>query len=142
MQSMKFYISGQVGDLSTIKLVMQKVTEAGHVITHDWTLSDTLLGKTKQKIKNPQDSGLRAQQDINGVLTSDVFVLCSDNSIAGKGMYAELGAALALHELVGTPKIYILGKLQHLSIFYLHPAVKHVSSIDQVIADLNSKPVV
>lgn len=46
------------------------------------------------------------------------------------GAYVELGVALGLGKL-----IYIVGE-QPRNIFAYHPLVKHVGSLDEVIADL------
>ena len=134
---MKFFVSGQINDLENVRNVIDKVLEAGHELTHDWTASDTILGGPNSKLENIEESATRAKKDITGVIQSDVYVLCSDNENVGKGMYVELGAALALNETVGKPeRVYIIGALSHLSIFYLHPAVKRRATIEEVIDEI------
>ncbi|HSX31948.1 MAG TPA: hypothetical protein VLF43_01700 [Candidatus Saccharimonadales bacterium] len=130
---MKFFISGQIDDVATIKEIINKVVDAGHNITHDWTATDTFLGGAQDKLNNPVESGRRAQADIQGVIDCDVYVLSSDNKKVGKGMYVELGAALALCEATGKPDVFITGAMHHLSVFYLHPKVVQAATIDDVL---------
>lgn len=132
---MKFFISGQIDDVLNIKEIMKTVKDAGHEITHDWTTTDTFLGGPEEKLNNPEESQLRAKKDIDGVLNCDVYVLSSNNIKTGKGMYVELGAAIALNEITDKPKIYVIGKLNHLSLFYLHPNVAIKNSIQEVLKD-------
>jgi hypothetical protein len=133
---MKFYISGQIDDAKNINTIIKTVTSNGHQVTHNWTKTDTFLGGTQDKLNNISESGVRAKNDIKGVIDCDIFVLSSDNRNVGKGMYAELGAALALSETSGKPKVYIIGKLNHLSIFYLHPSVVLKKNIEEVLEDI------
>lgn len=134
---MKFFISGQIDDATNVRAQMDEVTAAGHTITHDWTATDVFLGSSDAKLANQDESGKRAAKDIVGVVDCDVYVLSSDNQSVGKGMYVELGAALALNEKVGKPQVYIIGKMNHLSVFYLHPAVKQMGTIADVIKAVN-----
>ncbi len=133
---MKFFISGQIDDANNIRKMMDRVEKAGHEVTHDWTNVDVFLGGTQDKLNNPEESGLRAAKDIQGVVDSDIYVLSSDNESVGKGMYVELGAALALQNALGKPKVYVVGQLNHLSVFYLHPAVTRVGSIEDVLEEI------
>ena len=132
---MNFFVSGQIEDVQHIRIVMDAITATGHVITHDWTASDTMLGGREEKLKNLEETGRRAKADIDGVISADVYVLSSNNQQVGKGMYVELGAALALFETIGKPKVYIIGELHHLSVFYLHPSIIRRKDIGGVLAD-------
>ena len=133
---MKFFISGQINDIAHVRAAIHDVEAAGHEVTHDWTQTDTFLGGAEDKLANKRESGVRAEKDIQGVLDCDVYVLVSDNEAVGKGMYVELGAALAAHQLRNSPKVYVIGPRNHLSVFYLHPIVVHMDTIEDVIADL------
>lgn len=135
---MKIFISGQIDDAQNVRELFKKVEAKGHTITHDWTATDTFLGSKQDKLSNTEESGRRAQADIQGVIDSEVYVLSSSNENAGKGMYVELGAALALAQAHpdGNRKIYIIGPLNHMSIFYLHPLVKRFESIEDVIGEI------
>jgi hypothetical protein len=45
----------------------------------------------------------------------------------------ELGAALALQQATGKPEVFVVGPMNHLSIFYLHPGVTHCRTTEEVI---------
>lgn len=130
---MKVFVSAQIRETKRTREAFAAFKNAGMAITHDWTNSDNIGDKRKRKA----ESGMRASRDINGVVNSDAYVLLSDNRHVGKGMYAELGAALALNQTTGSPKVYVVGPMNHLSIFYLHPSVQHVETVDEVIHDLS-----
>jgi len=132
---MNIFVSAQIRETARARKAYAAFEKAGLSITHDWTTTDTIGDKRKRKV----ESGMRASRDINGVVNADTYVLLSDNRAVGKGMYAELGAALALHETTGSPEIYVVGPMNHLSIFYLHPAVRHVETVEQVIEDLERR---
>lgn len=133
--SVKVFVSGQIEEKQRIQCVFRQLEEAGYMITHDWTRTDDVGDKLKNRI----EAGTRAAKDISGVVAADVYVLMSDNKNVGKGMYAELGAALALKELTGKPELYVVGPMNHLSIFYLHPSISHLENIDELIASLQDK---
>jgi hypothetical protein len=131
---MKVFVSGQIEEKSEIRDIYAKLRKYGHTITHDWTQTDPIGIKLKNKV----ESGNRAAKDITGVVESDIYVLVSNNKNPGKGMYVELGAALALNEVNNKPLVYTIGKLYNLSIFYLHPCVKHFETIEGLIEELAS----
>ncbi len=135
---MNVFVSGRIDDIESVREVMRKIVASGHKITHDWTRTDTFLGGAVDKLNNIAESGLRASKDIQGVLDADVYLLVSSNATLGKGMYVELGAALAAHQLLNKIQVYIIGPMNHLSVFYLHPAVIHKDTIEEVLAHLKS----
>lgn len=133
---MKIFVSGQIEDIENVRKVQAEFVRAGHEITHDWTTNEPrakMLGSMESKLENLDETKKRAVNDINGVVGSDIYVICTDNEKAGKGMYVELGAALALHAKFNTPKIYLLGNMNHMSIFYLHPAILKVDNVGDVL---------
>lgn len=134
---MKFFVSGQINDANKIQSLMNEFVVAGHEITHDWTVTDVFLGSSEAKLKDPTETGLRAAKDISGVVDCDVYVLSSDNQDVGKGMHVELGAALALNQITGKPKVYIVGKMNHMSVFYFHPSVVRKENMGQVLSEVN-----
>lgn len=138
----KVFVSGQIGDVSAVHEVQEAFRHAGHRITHDWTRSEAgdtsvLLAGERAKFDNPDEAAQRATSDLLGVIDCDIYVICTDNQKAGKGMYVELGAALAMHELRGSPTIYVLGARHHSSIFYFHPSVRVKGSVDEILEEMN-----
>lgn len=132
---MRVFVSGQIDEKQRIQHVFRQLQESGFEITHDWTRTDDV----GDKLENRTEAGARAAKDISGVVAADVYVLMSDNANVGKGMYAELGAALALKELTGKPDLYVVGPMNHLSIFYLHPSITHLDNIDGLMAHLKDR---
>ena len=133
---MKVFVSGQIGDVEFVRQTQDSFVENGHSITHDWTRNeagDNLLAGDDAKLSNAQEAAKRAELDLKGVLDSDIFVVCTSNEKAGKGLYVELGAALGSCALRGTPKIYTLGQRNHMSIFYFHESVAHAETVDEII---------
>lgn len=129
---MKVFVSGRIDEAEEIHTIYRELESRGHSITHDWTQTDDI----GDKLNNKLEAGLRASKDITGVIAADVYILVSNNQKPGKGMYVELGAALALRETTGKPKLYTLGKRNHLSIFYLHPAIEHCETLRELFAKL------
>lgn len=139
--SREVFVSGQIHDLENVREVQQRLIEAGHHITHDWTRNETgdkLLGGQQAKFDNPDEAARRAELDLRGVLDSDAYVLVTTNERVGKGMYVELGAALAKRALhgPGSIDIFAVGPKNHSSIFYFHDFVISYKTVDEVIAEL------
>lgn len=135
---MKVFVSGQIKEAAYIQHVYQKLISNGHEITHDWTVTDSFLSTPEAKLADVDESGRRAAADIQGVVDCDAYILCANNANPGKGMYVELGAALGRWHINQTPRIYILGPMNHshMTVFYLHAATRHFDTIDEVIDDM------
>ncbi|WP_436495578.1 hypothetical protein [Actinokineospora sp. HUAS TT18] len=131
----KVFVSGQIDEIQPIRAVYRLLEDAGCKITHDWTIGDPLIDKSAQR----DEAGKRAYLDIAGVVDSDIYILMSNNRLVGKGMYAELGAALALQQIAGSPEVFVVGPMNHQSIFYLHPDVKHREKIEDVVTEISSR---
>lgn len=133
---MKIFVSAQTSETETVRSLYKKLQEKDHVITHDWTITDTYLTTPETKLNNRHEAGARAHRDIQGVIDCDVYILLTDNTKIGKGMYVELGAALALNQTTGSPDIYIVGPMNHMSLFYLHPNATHLTTTKELLAEL------
>jgi hypothetical protein len=123
---MKFFVSGKVGDDATTKTVMKALENAGHEITFDWTTIEHL----KPYDKNATASREAAISESSGVKNADVLVIIAHDK--GVGMYVELGIAIG----VGIP-IRVVTKTESRTMFFHHPLVKKVSSIDEVIEEFS-----
>lgn len=131
---MKVFVSGQLNNKEEIREIYKSLENLGFEITHDWTKTDNVI----DRLANKKECGNRAAKDITGVVDCDIYILVSSNQKPGKGMYVELGAALALKKKTGKPDIYIIGPLNHLSIFYLHPGIKRFTTLEQLLEKLKS----
>ena len=129
---MKIYVAARFFDKDKLKAVYKRLKTDGHKITADWSkhLDPAPYDKNQQLCKQ------YALKDLKGVLDCEVFILLT-NEKTGSGSSTELGAALALNNLLKKPKIYIVGK--HLNnVFYLHPAVNIKKTIKEVYRELKS----
>ncbi len=124
---MKFFVSGKIGYVGGAREAMGALIDAGHEITFDWTR----LPHLKPYDDNAAECHLSAIVDCRGVKDADVFVLLPHDR--GIGMYVELGMAIAF----GIP-IRIVTKAESRSMFFLHPLVKKVDSIEDVISEFCS----
>jgi len=135
----KVFVSGQINDLSYVRAVQAQFVASGHVITHDWTRIETgnkMLTGRQAKFDNPDEASKRANADMTGVVDCDVYVICTNNEDMGKGMYVELGGALALNVATGAPKVYLLGNRKHATIFYFHPSILLRETADEIIKEI------
>lgn len=133
---MRVFVSGQLADRSQVRDVYRLLRRQGHVITYDWTRKDDLAGPYSE---NRREAGIRAAKDIEGVLEADAYVILTSNERAGKGMYVELGAALARASTGALSSVAVIGPKNHESIFYYHPALAHFETIEEYVDHLNSK---
>jgi len=132
----KVFVSGQLGEIAEVRRVFALLKDAGHTITHDWTSTDGFLDTPRAKLDNKPESARRAEADIQGVLDCDVYILLSDNKSVGKGMYVELGAALALKQSGKDIRVFVVGPMNHLTLFYLHPDVTHFLTIESLLEQI------
>lgn len=128
---MNVFVSGQLNEKRKIRKIFKALLRQGHHITHDWTRTDNLGPDYRSQA---DEAGRRAQLDINGVAAADLYILITDNLAQGKGMYVELGAALALAVQRGAPEIIVVGPRNHESIFYYHPVARHFETIEDCLA--------
>lgn len=125
MRTMKAFVSGQLNEKVRIRAAYDQLAKAGIEVTHDWTTTDNIGDYSA----NAREAGYRAKLDVQGVIEADVYILLTDNQICGKGMYVELGAALALASISGSPAVCIVGPRNHESIFYYHPLARHFADL-------------
>jgi len=123
---MKFFVSGKVGDSDITKSVMSTLRGAGHEITFDWTNIEHLRPYDKNKVACRET----AISEACGVENADVFVVVAHDK--GVGMYVELGIAIGK----GIP-IRVITNTESRTMFFHHPLVKKVKSINEVIREFS-----
>lgn len=105
----RFYVGAAMADMFTARKLAGHLQALGHGCTFPWfDLADTAEAWTGER------RALIAEKEIEGVRSADVLVLIAPG---GRGMHAELGAALALRKpviLCGRPKFCL---------FYYHELV-------------------
>jgi len=123
---MKFFVSGKVGDNDIIKSVMKALESAGHEITFDWTTIEHL----RPYDRNAEVCREVAISETCGVKSADVLVIIAHDK--GVGMYVELGIAIG-----ASIPIRVVTKVESRTMFFHHPLVKKVNSIDEVIEEFS-----
>lgn len=132
---MKVYIASRLIKRDYVKGLNKLLINSGHTIPFDWTKGRT--GKSmKPYDKNVRLSRTTAKREISAISNCDIFILISDRS--GTGMYVELGAAIVSQLTFGRPQIFVLGKYTSHTLFYFHPSITIVSTIDQLMAKLTT----
>lgn len=126
---MKVFISAKYDKASEVKNLQSTLEELGHTIIVDWASDDYL---EKPYHNNKTEAAKRANRDIEGVMECDIFVLLHDEGY-GKGIYVELGAAIACTILKNKPQIFVLDNQVNNTIFYFHDTVTICKSIDEFL---------
>jgi hypothetical protein len=119
---MKFLVSGTGGADDVTKTVMKALKDVGHEITFDWTTIEHL----RPYDKNAAASREAAISEACGVKNADVLIVIAHDG--GVGMYVELGIAIG----AGIP-VRVVTNVESRTMFFHHPLVKKVISIDEVI---------
>ncbi len=125
---MKFYIAARFEFKEQVLALYKQVKAAGHQISFDWTQHASI----KPYDQNPELAAQYAQEDFNGVKNCDVFVLLSSEARSA-GMFVEFGCALMSNDLTGLPHIFVVGDEEIRSVFFMHPSVRQVGTIDEVL---------
>lgn len=131
---MKIYVASSTSRRSEVNGIQKELIRKGHHISFDWA---NLHKGIKPYLENQKLAKQYAIEDVDGIKNCDVFIFLISET-PGIGSTTELGMAIALFELQRNPKIYIVGKRDHLApnMFYFHPSVIHVNSIQELLENL------
>jgi len=128
---MKFYVACKFEDKAWALEAYKLIEEKGHEITTKWTEHVPI----KPYDKNPNASAY-AIEDVIGVISADYFILKSSKEYSGgKGLFVELGLAIASKLHKGKPEVYIIGDDMGKAIFYFHPVVKRRETLEEVLEE-------
>ena len=130
---MKFYIASFVGERERTQQIQACLRDRGHEITIDWTSFPGV--PSPERNARPDEVQAIAVRDLQGIQAADVFVLLAGVA-DGRAKYAELGAAIMSAVQNGKPRIYVLGDSPVHSVFFFHPTVKRVESIEDLLRDV------
>ena len=113
---MKVYFSTTSRDLDKARALMQRIRDAGHTITFDWT-----EGIDFEEHMSGAELSARAEADIEGVRQADIVAVYMQPKMERKmtGAAIEIGAAYALH----TPVAVIEEGARFAHFFKYHPSV-------------------
>lgn len=90
---MDVYVATKAENYPMARVFMRALEEAGHDITHDWTVTVEELGPGPEDISTRRRSAIA---DLKGVVECDIFILIMHKDMVGS--LIEYGAALALNK--------------------------------------------
>ena len=126
-------MAGPLADTKEVQAVQSAVIAAGHDLTLDWTRGPDV--DFDDYGSEPAVSAELATVDLHAVLAADaVLVVASEHD--GRGMFVEMGAALARALAGDLEHLVVVGPIRHESVFYYHPAVLRVSTVDEWLAGI------
>ncbi|CAN5403644.1 hypothetical protein BH09ACT12_BH09ACT12_12310 [soil metagenome] len=131
---MKIYVAGPLADIETVQLVQSAVVAAGHELALDWSRGQdaTFVGDYASR---PDVSARLAAADLDAVLAADaVLVVASEHD--GRGMFVELGAALARACRGDLEHVVVIGEIRHDSVFFHHPVITRASTVAEWLTSL------
>lgn len=132
---MRVYVAGPVGETSTVRAIQDAVVDAGHELTLDWSRQDD--SSLSDYASAPEVSSRIAVQDLRAVLAADA-VLIAASGPGGRGMFVELGAALSRAEHGQLDHLVVIGAVHDDSVFFYHPAVQRVATVQAWLATTTS----
>lgn len=117
---MRVYVAAKFEHAPTVRVVNRYLALAGHEVSHDWTHATAGC-----------DLQLHAEAELEGVRTADAVLVVPHPQ--GKGLFAELGAALALGKRV------LLAGAPAGCIFEDHPAVEKFGTLADALRALGCR---
>ena len=133
---MRIYVAGKWQEKSQVKQVQIALVNAGHEITHDWTIHEMGAHEPKQDTDvligthwyDPEELARQALGDLRGVQTAEAIVICAINPHKYSGTLTEMGIALGCGR-----RVLIIGEHIDSNIFTWLPEVKVYPSLAEVI---------
>ncbi len=134
---MKFYIAARFDNKDAVREIYKKLKEKGHEVHTDWTVHPPFYPYSSDPARCAQFS----DEDIKGAIGCDVFVLLADENHNGnpnshnhgRGMFIEMGAAMATFLANGKPMVFVIGPDNDKCIFHFHHAVTRFDTIEEVL---------
>lgn len=127
---MKFYVTGRSSNYELVEETVQKLKDAGHEITFEWTA----LPMVKPYAENQGRAQEFAGAGIQGVVDADVYIVFAYKD--GNGVYTEFGAALASNVIKGSPLIYAIGEDKSPAMFNYHPSILWRDTVETVLDEV------
>jgi hypothetical protein len=122
----RIYVAGPIADSLAVRRVQQAVLAAGHELTLDWS-ADVSDGDDHDP--RLDWSARTAREDLDAVLAAEaVLVVASEHD--GRGVFVELGAALAQASRGELGHVVLIGDIHHESVFHFHPLVQRVRTVE------------
>jgi len=128
---MRFYVASRFGNYRKVREVTDRLVEAGHTITYDWTRAvgefdeDGKLLVDPAADLSPEQQLHFAHEDTNGAMLCNALILLWTPDMAGA--YIEVGMALT----VGTIDVHVVG-CPRFTIFWALPQVRHHNTLEDL----------
>jgi len=123
------YVAASFEETTQVRALYALLRNAGHAITHDWT-HESSEGKTDDELAAYLNDC--AEADLVGVEECDVLVLLPHKR--GKGMYVELGFALAAEK-----DVICIGDVDEFScIFFRLDEIIWIKDTSELLAALDA----
>lgn len=131
---MQIYVASGLENASAVASLCAVLEAQGHTITYKWYEHGSVEREGDLRIAEV------AMAEIEGVRRADVVIVLLPG---GKGTHTELGCAIGLRTERGfsaRPEILLVGfeksraTDKRTCAFWLHPLVRHVSSVDSAIS--------
>ncbi len=88
----KIYVAAKFENKAKVKEVQRELRKSGFGISHDWT-NESSEGLTGAELRTYLQTC--AREDLEGARDADAVVVIYDKTLGGRGLYVEIGAALA-----------------------------------------------
>jgi len=129
----RIYVAGPLADTEKVQAVQSAVLAVGHELTLDWSRGPDVNFDDYGSL--PGVSAELATEDLDAVMRADaVLIVASEHD--GRGMFVELGAALARARRGELEHVVVIGTIRYESVFYYHPAVARVPTVHEWLSGL------
>jgi hypothetical protein len=148
---MRIYTAANFALYERVRAFNQALRDAGHEITHDWSIGPEFDESGHPRIKVEKEIPLDEQRrhailDREGVLSADVVIFLADEG-SPFGAVLEVGMAMGANYLidryqdrrVDPIKVWVLAP-RRWSIFYTLPGVQVFDDENQIRAELGAEP--
>lgn len=132
---MKIYVAAPLEAADQVREGQLLLVEAGHELALDWTQDMSLVEDFGSQ---PARSAHMATAMVDAVLAADALAVLA-TEFDGRGMFVELGAALARAEAGLLQGIAVIGRITKESVFYLHPRVQRFETLQEWLEELPEK---
>ncbi len=137
LQGNKVYVAGKVGKSeAAIKHLIKRLQDRGYEITYDWTLA--VIPRPFEE--HQEEAAAASEAMLMGILHADIIVVCVPIE-GGAGLFVESGGGMvggavqAYIQGQRNKRIYAVGEGNGRSIFFFHPSVKRVKTVEDLMED-------
>jgi antitoxin component YwqK of YwqJK toxin-antitoxin module len=127
MNKTKIYLAMRFAKIEDYKLKLLQLKDLEFEISHDWSLQNSI----KQYFENKKVAAEYTQDDIDGVLNADIFILISEKEKDARGCNMEFG--IALGNINKYKEVIILNESHDDAMFFYHEKVKLVRNWENVL---------